>query len=50
MFVWSLRTFSLAQYAELLLLNQPDSKGSQASPKVEQIIQYRLPILSVEIL
>ena len=30
--------------------NHPAWKGSQTSLTVEQIIQYRLPILSVEIL
>ena len=42
--------FLLAKYDELLLWNQPDSKGSQTSLTVEQIIQYRLSILSMEIL
>ena len=40
----------LAEYAECLLWNQPDLKGSQMSLTVEQIVQYRLPILSMEIL
>ena len=41
-----LELFPLAEYAELLLWNQPDSKGSQTSLTVEQIIQYRLAILT----
>ena len=40
--------FPLAECAELLLWNQPDSKGSQTSLMVEQIVQYRLAILSMD--
>ena len=42
--------FLLVEYTELLLWNQPNPKESQTSLTVEQIVQYRLPILSVEIL
>ena len=44
--------FTLAEYVkpgELLLWNQSDSKGSQTSLTVEQIVQHRLAILTVEI-
>ena len=37
-----LELFPLAEYAELLLWNQPNSKGSQMSLTVEQIVQYCL--------
>ena len=43
-----LELFLLAKYDELLR-NQPESKGSQMSFTVEQIVQYRLSIQSMEI-
>ena len=45
-----LKLFTLAEYDELLLWNQPDSKGSQTNLRVEQIVWHRLLILSVKIL
>ena len=45
-----LELFLLAEYNELLLWNQPNSKESQTSLTVEHIVQNHLSILSLEIL
>ena len=42
--------FPLDEYYRFLLRDQPDSKGSKTSFTEEQIVQYRLSILIMEIL